>query len=167
MADKSMKKRSPRSLKAKRSWKTWDRRLRGFLVEERHLKTGKIIYHKATPDEIEMLRELEIHRIYHQFQKRVLKYAGYEAMRAAERFAKSHPSVAIVRCDDDFHASSSLVLIPHEDEKEYFGTSVAFIPQCTGEKTIIFFLYDCHLDGLLTALRLVRKRSRQGNRKQR
>jgi len=67
-------------------------------------------------------------------------------------WAEQYPEdVHIVRCDDAMFASSILVLIDHRSKKEYFGTSVVYIPQCQGEPAN-FFLYPGDRRALLQAL---------------
>ena len=78
-------------------------------------------------------------------------------MRKIEKFIKKNPDIIEVRCDDDVHAGSSLYLIPHENKKEYWGTTVLFVPQCTPDKNT-FFLYPEHLDNLIKELQEIQKR---------
>lgn len=125
-----------------------------------------------------MLKPSEIHRIFHDFQRKFnsgkadgpnvfssFKYSGYPMMEAVRKWAKKHPSVIIIGCDDDFHAGSDLVLIPHEDKYQLWGVTVLYIPQCTGEKPIRFFLYPGHLQGLLEGLNKMANLCRsKGNR---
>jgi len=109
-----------------------------------------------------------VHRLWHTFCNALEK--AKDKMEAAEKFAKTHKDVKLVWCDDDVHASSFLVLVPHVDPKAklklskstcsepYWGTSVKYFPQCTGEKPITFFLYPNHLKGLIEALTELQKR---------
>jgi hypothetical protein len=115
----------------------------------------------------------KIHRIFHDFQRKFdsrsaggEEYSGYPMMKAVGKWAKKHPSVVIVGCDDDYHAGSDLVLIPHEDKYQLWGVTVLYIPQCTGEKPIRFFLYPGHLQWLLEGLNKMAKICRsKGNRR--
>jgi hypothetical protein len=100
-----------------------------------------------------------IHKLYHAFMKRFMdgtltfKGQGYELSQRIERWAKHHPEVKQVRCDDSYHAGSDLFLIPHATDREYHGTTVVYVPQCTGEKPIEFFLYPVgHHEPLQRAL---------------
>lgn len=56
-------------------------------------------------------------------------------------------------CDDTYFASSNLVLIEHASKTEYMGTTVVFIPQCTGEDPVEFFLYPGHRECLVKFLK--------------
>lgn len=87
------------------------------------------------------------------------RWKGYELMCRIEKYAEKHPELEVVTVDDDHFASSLLVLLPHHDKKtgSYFGTSVIYVPQCTGEDPIRFFLYPGHAHGLLGALGKLRK----------
>lgn len=105
-------------------------------------------------------KPMPVHRVWHDFQARFLgedgetwNMIGYDLMRAVRRWAKPYKNdVKVVGCDDDFHASSSLVLIEHKAEDQYMGTTVVFIPQCTGEKPTRFFLYPRHRTELIMSL---------------
>lgn len=114
-----------------------------------------------------------IHKTFHAYQRYVGERVGYDRMQAARRFAKKHGengSIQIVGVDDDHYAGSSVVLITHEGVESvgdfrasrrapvWHGVSVEFIPQCTGEKAIRFFLYPGHLDDLLDVLKQLKRR---------
>ena len=88
--------------------------------------------------------------------KEVFRWEGYKMMVKAGEWARRHPNdVQVVVCDDDCHASSILLLIDHKTHDKYMGTSVVYIPQCTGEKPIKFFLYPNHRSCLITALKVI------------
>lgn len=104
-----------------------------------------------------------VHLVWHDFLNTFMdkktwskwKCIGYKLMRKVEKWAKKWPNdVQIVQCDDNVHASSDLILIKHRALKtgKYFGTSIVFIPQCTGENPIKFFLYPSRHDELIKAL---------------
>ena len=100
----------------------------------------------------------ELHHPWHQFIKTFRsnnewKYSGWEAMQKMERFMKRFPQVVEVGVDDDYFASSSLYFIPHSTKTDYMGTSVVYIPQCTGEDPIAFFLYEGHAKNLADVLK--------------
>lgn len=79
-------------------------------------------------------------------------------MERIEKWAKKYPGdVRFVSCDDDYHASGMLVLIEHRARASYMGTTAVFVPQCTGEPPVRFFLYPRHTDRLIAALQKVRK----------
>lgn len=107
-----------------------------------------------------------IHKTWHAFCRRFgrkddrgWKLKGYDFMCAAEKWAKKYPEVQVVGVDDDHHASSSLILVPHYDKrrKDYWGTTVVYIAQCSGEEPITFFLYPSHLEGLMDAFANIRR----------
>lgn len=107
-------------------------------------------------------RERDVHCIIHDFQEKFQDYssyppkwksAGYDLMNEVREWAEQYPDdVQIVSCDDSAFCGSILVLIEHKAEKRYMGTTVVFIPQCTGEQPIEFFLYPEHRRALQTAL---------------
>jgi hypothetical protein len=146
-------------------------------IWERCKLCGEQRERKPTPEEIREIRPeiLEgtrhskaLHRLWRAFMSAFDK--AKDKSEAAERFAKTHKDVKLVGCDDDVHANSLLVFVPHVDPKAnlkldkstcgapYWGTSVKYIPQCTGEKPIAFFLYPSHLKGLIAALTELQKR---------
>lgn len=96
------------------------------------------------------------HKVY--LSKEEWKWIGYDLMTRVASFAKLYPDdVHIVHCDDNWHAGSDLVLIYHRHGKTFFGTTVVFIPQCTGENPTMFFLYDDHRRNLIKELRNISK----------
>lgn len=115
----------------------------------------------------------DVHRVYHQFAKKFKKddkflFTGYDLMERAEKWAKKFPGdVRIVGCDDSVHASSSLVLIEHRANTDYMGTTVVYVPQCTGESPIEFFLYPSHRSSLLKALHEIAKEAAPREKKER
>ena len=109
------------------------------------------------------------HAVAHDFQRRFIKgqfgtpdawkYIGYDLMKRVERWAKKYPEeVTIVGCDDAYFAGSTIVLIEHRTEKSYMGTSMYYIPQCTGEAPTQLFLYPWHRTNLIAALRKLGKK---------
>jgi hypothetical protein len=89
------------------------------------------------------------------------KYSGYKMMKQVEKFAKKHPEVILLSCDDSYHAGSMIVLIPHRSKEEYWGTTVVSIPQCTGEPPLEMFLYPGHAMEIERALHIVNQEYRQ------
>jgi hypothetical protein len=123
------------------------------------------------------VRSSAIHRVWHEFGKAFYKkdakgeadkwkWIGYDLIKRAEAFAAKHPgAVEIVRCDDDYHAGSRIVVVHHELPDYYWGTSFVFIPQCTGEPPTKFFFYDNHAKEFLASLKgIVRKHAQKGDR---
>jgi len=120
------------------------------------------ISRKSTKEEAKKLRaymkksnkdKLALHRIYRDYIEKVEgRLKGYDLMEAAEKWAKKHPEIQSVRVDDDRHASSDLVIMPHENGKDFMGLTMLYIPQCTGERPIRFFLYPRAIQRLIEAL---------------
>lgn len=114
-----------------------------------------------------------IHRVSHDFFKRFKKdekwrYVGYDFMKRVKRWATKHPGDArVLRCDDASFCGSSLVLIEHRAENAYMGTTVVYIPQCTGEPPTDFFLYPSHRAGLIAALREIAREAKPREKRQR
>lgn len=93
----------------------------------------------------------KMHKLAHAVRKIVEDVSGplgYEKPLSTKQFK----DVMMVGVDDDCHASSDLLLVPHENDEEYWGTTVWYVPQCTGEAPIAFFLYEGHARELHTAL---------------
>ncbi len=63
------------------------------------------------------------------------KIFGFKAIQYAEEFVKKHPGIQVVTCDDDFHSTSKIFLIPIMGKK-YHGTRLIFIPQISEDKII-------------------------------
>ena len=107
-----------------------------------------------------------IHRTWHAFCRKFggspdkkWKLMGYDFMCAVDRWAQKWPEIQVVTVDDNYHTTSYLVLVPHYDkqQKDYWGTTCVYIPQCSGEDPIDFFLYPSHLDGLREGFERMRK----------
>ena len=104
----------------------------------------------------------KLHRIYWAFKKKFVNddgtfvYQGYDFSRKVVKFAKKYPEITITSCDDSMHMSSDLVLIPHENDKEYCGTTVVYIPQA-GEPAELF-LYKHHTNDLVEVLSKIAKK---------
>lgn len=90
----------------------------------------------------------------------LLKIHGWTAICWACEFIKNNPKVINCPVDDNSHASSDLLLIPHEDKNEYWGTTVMFIPQCNNEQGV-FFLYPPDLSNLIKELQKIEKRQKE------
>ena len=105
-------------------------------------------------------RKSHVHTVWHEFSRRFktkdgfkYKKKGYDLMVAVERWQKRHlKDVRIVGVDDSYFASSYLVLVEHKTARQYMGTTVVVVPQCTGEDPLEFFLYPSHRKGLIEAL---------------
>ena len=116
----------------------------------------------------QLKRSDALHRIFHNFCKRFKngdEYVknGYPLMYFIEKWAKRFPNhVQVVRCDDNVHAGSDLVLIEHSIPGEYWGTTVIFVSQF--EPPTEFFLYPGHQKQLMTALKKIDAHARVANR---
>jgi hypothetical protein len=106
------------------------------------------------------------HKLWHSIAKNVLGSGliGSDLIDKMDRFVKKHPSIIATGVDDDHFCNSAVYYIPHENESEIWGVTVLYIPQCTGEKPISFFLYPDHLRGQIYAINEIAKRMRaKGN----
>jgi hypothetical protein len=106
----------------------------------------------------------DVHVVWHRFQRRFktdtgkYKLKGWALMKAIAKWAKRYPTdVFITGCDDAFFAGSDLVFIEHQSPNTYMGTTVLYIPQCTGEEPIEFFLYPGHRKNLVEVLSKLNK----------
>ena len=127
-----------------------------FCQEERARKPTKAEQDKNT----RMLKQCDkLHSVYHKVCKRLEGLEGFEAMEEAERLAKKYRGhVQYVGCDDDVHSNSDLLLVDHEDDDHYMGTSVIYLPQCKGTRAT-FFLYPGDREELIRALEIVRRKA--------
>jgi len=107
-----------------------------------------------------------VHHLFHKMTDAVDEWKeenpgvfGYKLMKFMEDtvnndvFLRNHVTVAYV--DDDSHASSVVFLVPHYTNYRYMGTSVWYVPQCTGEEDIRFFLYPGAHREMIRALNLI------------
>ena len=110
-----------------------------------------------------------IHKIAHKYDRATRGLVGYERMKADERWAKKYPEqISISYVDDAFFAGSHLVFVTHETQAavdidgstkpSWMGVSVYYVPQCTGEKPIHFFLYPTAVEDLIDELKKIKKR---------
>ena len=118
-------------------------------------------------------RSTAIHQLWHKFCKQFKTKDGawrhqdpYQLSLTVEALCgtKGWEGLHVVRCDDAVHAGSDLILVEHCDHKTgyYFGTTIVYVPQCTGEPPTEFFLYLSHLKQLLTVLQTIKKKSGRG-----
>lgn len=115
-----------------------------------------------------------IHRLWHDFSRRFMngtsggfKLYGADLQDAVRKWAQKHPEVSWLGCDDRMFMTSNLVLIPHQADGFYMGTTVVYLPQCTGDhdKAAQFFLYPGHVGKLLSSLLVCEKNARQYRRR--
>lgn len=97
---------------------------------------------------------------YNQGEHDGWKYSGNELMERVEKFAKKHPEVMILSCDDSGNTGSMIVLIPHRTMSIYWGTTMVIIPQIFGEP-LEMFLYPGHALGMEKALHVLNREARQ------
>lgn len=112
--------------------------------------------------------EKNVHRVWHGMplpeeyhnergQDKKIEMAG-----TISNYAEKHPEEVIcLGCDDTAHASSDLILVTHEADEKFMGTTVLMFPQCDGRPPAEFFLYPGHLDALLEALQAIKKRTKE------
>ncbi len=162
--------------KCRHRFKIWGTNLRIFslLCEKCQAHTERA----TTPKEKQQIaarekrfaaESAELHAISHAFQRKFTRTGkfeikGWKLIKSIERFAKKYPQIKQVGVDDDYNAGSGLFLIPHETKSEYWGTSVVYVPQCTGEEAIRFFLYPGHLNKLTEELQKIQKRTISKNK---
>lgn len=103
-----------------------------------------------------------IHWISHQYRKKFMerdrctyKYFGYNLMQRVEKWVKNYPSIQVVPVDCGYFMGAILVLIPHENKYEYFGTTAIFIEQDDSKPPAEFFLYPSSTKWLMEALRKI------------
>lgn len=110
---------------------------------------GKDLYGEVTKHKFKVDGKTKIIKTRHYNERELNdRLCGYEVIERIEKYVKrSCPEIKIVRCDDDVHAGSILLLIPHPT----FGITVMFIPQCTTIQNT-FFLYGNHYKMLLSEL---------------
>ena len=109
-----------------------------------------------------------IHKVYHRFLKLfkndkddTWRYYGYEFMTRVERWAKYYPNdVHIVKCDDEGHSTSYIVLVEHKSDKSWFGITLVNIPQNFGSPVSMFF-YDHSTDDMISVLKSIRSKTRK------
>jgi hypothetical protein len=77
-------------------------------------------------------------------------------MTRVDKWAEKYPKdVKLCHCDDDYFSNAELVLIEHKSQAQYMGTTVVYIPQCTGEQPIQFFLYPDDRRQLIKTLQAI------------
>jgi hypothetical protein len=115
--------------------------------EERSRRSTKAEYDWIVAG-IKDMHHMAIHKLFHKFLKEFaadatgrFKWSGWELMQKICKFAERHPECILLPCDDNYHASSDTLLIPHEDEYEYWGTTAIIVPQ-NGEPVEIFMYPD-------------------------
>jgi hypothetical protein len=93
-----------------------------------------------------------------KYTQEVWRWIGYELMQRVAKWAVKYPDdVRITSCDDNHFSSSDLVLIEHKTRDRYMGTTVVYVPQCSGEQPIDFFLYPSHRHALIKTLQAIGK----------
>lgn len=106
---------------------------------------------------------MPLHNVWHDFCRKFMcdsrwRWTSNALTGRIDRWALKYPQdVRTVRVDDSYHAGSNLYLIEHKEKDRYMGTTVVFVPQCSGETPITFFLYPSHRAGLLRALQGIAK----------
>lgn len=88
------------------------------------------------------------------------KMVGYQAMCRVARYSKDKDGIFITGCDDNSHMGSDIVLITHECEDNFMGTTMILMPQSKQEINQVF-LYPEHVDGLIKILEEIKERSKK------
>lgn len=125
----------------------------------------------------EQHRPMGVHKVWDAYGKAMGDLIGYARMEAARKWAekKGHVrsgAISFATVDDNHFCGSLLVFITHETKREHIGdfksrrhapswmgVTVEYIPQCTGEKPVRFFLYPSDLHSTQIALKALAKRS--------
>lgn len=142
-------------IRCNRCQKRWEVPLN---AEEKHL------WKERTKKENKHIKDMHsISLAFHKafYDGRTWKYSGYKMLQHVEKFAKKHPEVVLLSCDDSYNAGSGIVLIPHRTQEEYWGTTMVIIPQCTGEPPLEMFLYPGHSLAFEKALHAFNQESRK------
>ena len=109
---------------------------------------GKDLYGEWQTMKIKKTGKTFRYRNYNEYElsKRLV---GYEVMVKIERYVNRFcPEIKILKCDDDHHAGSFILLIPHPNH----GITMLFIPQCTSVNNQMF-LYSQHHSELMKAMK--------------
>lgn len=142
-------------------------------------KCKKNVERVMTAREYDLFRQVDqagdvansaIHNLWHTFSKifrdredSKWKWSGWDMMVRVKKLLPSKlKGVITLRCDDSVHANSDLLLIPHATYWKgrldyYWGTTVVYIPQCSGEQPISFFFYGSHLKRIVPMLTKISK----------
>lgn len=97
-------------------------------------------------------------RKYRQFESSQM--VGYQAMCRVARYAKDKDDIFVTRCDDSWHMGSDIVLISHECEDDFMGTTMILVPQNKRDINQVF-LYPEHVKGLIKVLQELDKRAKE------
>jgi len=129
-------------------------------------------HREATEEEAELLEwpesgsDDDVHKVWHELVRELTTEDG-DAFNfdlipdwegKLDQLSEKYPDhIQHISCDDSHHCSSDLIMIEHAtmpkaDRPKYMGTTVLYIPQCTGEQPIQFFLYPGHKMALMKAL---------------
>lgn len=111
----------------------------------------------------------DVHRVWHPFEEwfEKLDDRGYSLIKKIENYIDNHPEAGIKQSsvDDDCFNGSSIFFIPHESDNSYMGVTAIYVPQSTGEKPVIFFMYPHHIDDLIKTLKHFAKKKSMGYEK--
>lgn len=78
---------------------------------------------------------------------------GSDASDTVYEYAKTHPEIYIVPCDDSYFMGSDIVLIPHPE----MGITAIYIPQCCNSINK-FFLYPGHIEHLIKTIEEIKSK---------
>lgn len=141
--------------------------LRCSVCDNREERDLTDVGHKVASRSLqEMIDDNAVHETWWAFQKKFMpnrkrgwRWSGYDLMKRVADWAEGRADVHIVACDDDWFCSSSLVVIEHSAPRKWMGLTVVYIPQCTGEQPISFFLYPNHATTLVKLLKTLNARA--------
>jgi len=107
----------------------------------------------------------EVYEDWHAFQKEFFEdyrwkdyEDNYQLMEQVEIWIEKRNSenIDLIGCDDNYHSNSDLILFHHvytdNEEKKWWGTTVLFLAQCSGDPPAEFFLYPGHAKALINSL---------------
>jgi hypothetical protein len=84
---------------------------------------------------------------------------GYIAQKRVTNYAKKHPEVKVLFCDDSVFSSSIIVLIPHPT----MGITMIYIPQNNTKIRSELFLYPDHSKKLIEELTKMHEKCLKGS----
>ena len=140
---------------------------------------SKLMYEEGFGCYMSDTPEYNVHRHYHgmyNIMKEIVNSEEYENQHVMYDYEDAvriyndnmnniekdgRPPIETVHVDDDWHTSSEVYIIPHCSDWQWMGVTVEYVPQCTGEQPIRFFLYPHALDKMIEALQRMKNLSEQ------
>lgn len=113
--------------------------------------------------DMEQLKKM--HGVWHAFQERFMnkdgsfKDSGYSLNCDIGDWVEGNKQwkdqLHLIRCDDQDYTGSFILLIVHENETNFHGTTLITLPQ-HGGKNSIMFLYPDHAKSLVDSLNKIK-----------